>query len=199
SEYRLPNGNVVRPEQLDSVNKAWGGHGYLLKHDKTTAGVINVSPVTDEFLRQQAGNQSKLNTMLNKAAPDFILSDLKGKKWRLSSLKGKTVVLNFWFTTCPPCIQEIPELNKLTETYKGGGVVFLGLGRDDAATIKSFLKTHPFRYTLLENADSAGALYQVSSYPTSMVIDPKGIIRFIQIGGKSIRNQIADAINKSST
>ncbi|RYZ26368.1 MAG: TlpA family protein disulfide reductase, partial [Chitinophagaceae bacterium] len=65
--------------------------------------------MTEQFLREQATNKSKLNTMLNKAAPDFTLRDLKGKKWRLSALKGKTVVLNFWFATCPPCIQEIPE------------------------------------------------------------------------------------------
>ena len=152
--------------------------------------------MTAEFLKKQAENKENLDALLNKPAPDFTLKDLTGKKWRLSQLKGKTVVLNFWFTTCPPCIQEIPDLNELTRTYQDGSVVFLGLGSDDAKTTKRFLKLHPFHYTLLENADVAGNLYKINSYPTSLVIDPKGIIRFIQVGGKNIRRQIAGAVNQ---
>ena len=116
SNYKLPDGKLVRSNQLDSVDKAWGGHGFSLKHDTSTLGIINVIPMTAEFLKKQAENKENLDALLNKPAPDFTLKDLTGKKWRLSQLKGKTVVLNFWFTTCPPCIQEIPDLNELTRT-----------------------------------------------------------------------------------
>src|SRR6185312_613814 len=51
-------------------------------------------------------------------APDFTVADLNGKMYKLSDLKGKTVVLNFWFTTCAPCVTEMPELNRLIEKYK---------------------------------------------------------------------------------
>ncbi|WP_454803194.1 redoxin domain-containing protein [Mucilaginibacter phyllosphaerae] len=195
--YKLPDGKIVQADQLDSVNNSWGGRGYLMKHEKSDPGVIYISPMTDEFLKKQDEEKAKLNALLNKPAPDFTLKDLTGKQWRLTELKGKTVVLNFWFTTCPACIQEMPELNQLAGSYKNHPVIFLALGRDDAIAIKRFLKVRPFAYTHLQNADSVGDLYQVNSYPTSIVIDPKGIIRFVQVGGEDIKDRIATAINKT--
>lgn len=199
SKYKLPDGKIVSADKLDSVNKAWGGRGYLMKHDESTPDVVTVSPMTDEFLRKQAEEKASLDAMLNKPAPDFTLTDLAGKQWKLDELRGKTVVLNFWFTTCPACIQEMPELNDLAKSYKGAQVVFLALGRNDAKEIKRFLKDHPFNYTHLQNADNIGDLYNINSFPTSMVIDPQGIIRFVQIGGSNIKQQIATAINKIDT
>ncbi|MBS7565377.1 TlpA family protein disulfide reductase [Mucilaginibacter sp. Bleaf8] len=197
-KYKLPDGKIVRFDQLDSINKAWGGRGYLMKHDESDSGVTIISPMTDEFLRKQAEDKANLNALLNQPAPDFTLTDLTGKKWNLSALKGKTVVLNFWFTTCPACIQEVPQLNELTKNHQGSRVIFLGLGLDDAAVIKRFLKKHPFNYTVLQNADTAGKLYRVNSYPTSIVIDPKGVIRFIQVGRQNIRQQVSNAISQIS-
>jgi thiol-disulfide isomerase/thioredoxin len=196
-QYKLPDGKIIRADQLDSVNNAWGGLGYLMKHDKSDPGVIYISPMTDEFLKKQEEEKAKLNTLVTKPAPDFTLKDLTGKKWRLAELKGKTVVLNFWFTTCPACIQEMPKLNQLAGSYKDRPVIFLALGRDDATAINRFLKVRPFAYTHLQNADSVGDIYRVNSYPTSMVIDTKGVIRFIQVGGEDIKERIATAINKS--
>ncbi|WP_342646575.1 TlpA disulfide reductase family protein [Mucilaginibacter sp. CSA2-8R] len=196
AKYVLPDGKAVTHSQLDSVDKAWGGHGYLMKHSDTDPDAIAVSPMTDEYLKKQADEKEKLNALLNNPAPDFTLTDLGGKKWTLAALKGKTVVLNFWFTTCPPCIQEMPELNALAKNYNKGHVVFLALGRNSAPQIKSFLKVHPFNYTHFPDADSVGNLYQINSYPTSIVIDREGIIRFIQVGGKNIQPQIDTAIHK---
>ncbi|TWR25094.1 TlpA family protein disulfide reductase [Mucilaginibacter achroorhodeus] len=167
-----------------------------MKHDDSAPDVIAVSPMTDEFLQKQAEEKASLDALINKPAPDFILTDLAGKKWKLNGLKGKTVVLNFWFTTCPACIQEMPELNELAKSYKNASVVFLALGRNDAKEIKRFLTVHPFNYTHLQNADAVGDLYKINSFPTSMVIDPQGVIRFVQIGGRNISQQIVAAINK---
>ena len=199
SKYRLPDGTFISADKLDSVNKAWGGHGFLMEHKDSERGVIGLSPMTEEFLQQQAREKADLNTLLNKPAPDFTLTDLAGKKLTLEGLKGKTVVLNFWFTTCPGCIQEMPELNELAKSYQGAPVVFLALGRDDAKEIKRFLKIHSFNYTHLQNAKAVGDAYKVHTFPTSVVVDPQGIIRFVQVGGGNIKSQISATINKVTT
>lgn len=195
-QYKLPDGKIVSQNQLDSVNKAWGGHGYLLKHDDSNQSIALVSPMTDEYLKKRAEEDAKLKALMNQPAPDFTLTDLKGKQWTLSGLKGKIVVLNFWFTTCPGCIQEMPELNKLVKKYAPKEVVFLAPGLDDAKTINRFLKSHPFNYTLLQKAETTSNVYQVNAFPTSIVIDPKGIIRYQQVGGENIDQNISAAISK---
>lgn len=197
-QYKLPDGKIVSRSQLDSVDKAWGGRGYLLNHDPSNPMIAAVSPMTDEYLKARADEAAYLKGLLNTEAPNFTLTDLKGKKWTLSALKGKTVVLNFWFNTCPGCIQEMPELNTLQKSYAKSNVVFLAPGLDDAKAIKSFLKSHSFTYNLLTDGGAVSKLYRVSSFPTSMVIDPKGIIRFQQVGGQNIKEEITAAISAIS-
>lgn len=193
-QYKLPDGKMVSRSQLDSVDKAWGGRGYLLKHDASDPTIAAVSPMTDDYLKKRAEEDANLKALLNKPAPDFTLTDIKGKQWTLAALKGKTVVLNFWFTTCPGCIQEMPELNALQKSFSKSEVVFLAPGLDDATSIKRFVKSHPFAYTLLPKAEDLSSIYHISAYPTSMVLDPQGIIRFQQVGGKNIKEEIAAAI-----
>jgi thiol-disulfide isomerase/thioredoxin len=62
-------------------------------------------------------------------APEFDVVAVDGKRLKLSALKGKVVVLNFWFIGCAPCIAELPALNKLVDEYKGEDVVFIAFGR----------------------------------------------------------------------
>ncbi|GAB2698683.1 hypothetical protein GCM10027037_23760 [Mucilaginibacter koreensis] len=195
-QYKLPDGKIVSEHQLDSVNKAWGSRGFLMNHNTAHPEIVVISPMTDEYLKERAEQDATLKLLLNKPAPDFTLTDVKGKQWKLSALKGKTVVLNFWFTTCTGCVQEMPELNKLEKSYTNNNVVFLAPGLDDAKAINHFLKNHPFNYTLLPKAKTVSELYHVNTYPTSMVIDPEGIIRFQQVGGKNIEDALSAAINK---
>jgi peroxiredoxin len=125
-------------------------------------------------------------------------ADIYGKTLSLTALKGKTVVLNFWFTACGSCILEIPELNKLQQEYAGKSVVFLALGLDDATRIRTFLNTHDFKYTLLTDAKTVHADYSVTICPISMVIDKAGIIRFVQVGGQDIATTLAPAIDATN-
>ena len=112
----------------------------------------------------------------------------------MAALRGKTVVLNFWFTNCGGCVLEIPELNKLQQQYADKNVAFLALGLDDAIRTRAFLKTHDFRYTLLTEAKDVQATYNVTMCPISMVIDKAGIIRFVQVGGQNIAEALGGAI-----
>jgi peroxiredoxin len=196
--YKLPDGKIIGHDRLDSDNAAWGNRGFLMTHNDSDTAMIRVSPMTEAYLKQMADNEANLKALLNKPAPNFTLTDLSGKKWVLSTLKGRTVVLNFWFTTCVGCIQEMPELNELQKTYAKSSTVFLALGLDDAKATKRFVTGHPFNYTLLPKSKAVSDLYHVSAYPTSIVIDPKGVIRLQQVGGKNIKAEIIAAINNTN-
>lgn len=110
------------------------------------------------------------------------------KEWtlKLNELKGKIVVINFWFTTCAPCVAEMPALNKLKEDYKTKDVVFIAFGRDDTQTIKDFLKSTDFNYHLVSSDfDLTKDYCLIGGWPTNMVLDKNGIVRQIFTGGRT--------------
>lgn len=137
----------------------------------------------------------KDSIVINSAAPEFSLRDLEGKWYSLKDLKGKVVVLNFWFIACKPCVNEIPVLNAIKNKYDPEKVVFLALSLDRQEAIRYFLKNNRFEYTILPDAEGVAEKYNLNAYPASMVIDNNGIIRFIQIGGPNIGQNLTEAIN----
>ena len=108
-----------------------------------------------------------------------------GNKCRLENLKGKVIVLNFWFTSCRPCVAELPELNKLRQGYNDEDVVFLAPTFNTDDEVNSFLSHKEFHYDILPNARQLISEYRVSGYPTHIIIDRNRVIRFYQIGAES--------------
>jgi peroxiredoxin/tetratricopeptide (TPR) repeat protein len=109
-------------------------------------------------------------------APAFEATTLDGAWVRLEDLRGKVVVLNFWFINCGPCRGEIPELNKIVDEFKDR-VRFLAFAVDSASALKDFLKENTFRYEIIpgESVKFAGD-YPVEGYPTHFIIDQNGKI-----------------------
>ncbi|WP_052503435.1 peroxiredoxin [Lacinutrix sp. Hel_I_90] len=127
-------------------------------------------------------------------ALDFIVSDLKDKTIKLSELKGKVVVLNFWFTKCGPCIQEMPDLNALVKEFKDDPVVFLAITFNKKELVEQFLEEQTFDYSIAANANNVITIYGVQSYPTSMVINKKGEIVLKELG---YRTNIQEVLSQS--
>lgn len=117
-------------------------------------------------------------------AIDFTLKDQFGNEHTLSDYKGKTVFLNFWATWCGPCRSEMPDIQKLYETYEMEGdnaVIILGvaapgLGQEkDEAGIKAFLDESGYTYpTLMDTTGDLFSEYGISSFPTTFMIDREG-------------------------
>ena len=117
-------------------------------------------------------------------AIDFTLKDQFGNEHTLSDYKGKTVFLNFWATWCGPCRSEMPDIQKLYETYETEGdnaVIILGvaapgLGQEkDEAGIKAFLDESGYTYpTLMDTTGDLFSEYGISSFPTTFMIDREG-------------------------
>lgn len=124
-------------------------------------------------------------------APAFNLTSLEGEKFDLAALRGKIVVLNFWFIGCEPCVGEFAELNQLVNKFEDKGVVFIAPTLDDANTLKPFLKEHRFDYHIVPN--SGGLIVVTYSdgsgnvvFPTHIVIDREGKIYSRLTGAKAL-------------
>jgi peroxiredoxin len=122
------------------------------------------------------------STLVDQRAFDFNAEDINGNTYSLESLKGKVIVLNFWFIECKPCIMEMPELNELTEKFKKNDVVFLAFGTNPKSKIESFLKTKTFKYQIIPNSIAVATDYQVRAFPTHIIIDKQSIIRYHTVG-----------------
>lgn len=112
-------------------------------------------------------------------APDFTLADTGGKPVTLSSFKGKTVVLNFWATSCPPCLAELPSLEKLHREMEKEGVVVIGIALDqEAAPVKEVIKRDTLTFPILIDANKAVYFdsYGLFGLPITLVINKNGTI-----------------------
>ncbi|HUP27372.1 MAG TPA: redoxin domain-containing protein [Chloroflexia bacterium] len=118
-------------------------------------------------------------------APDFTLKDINGKEVKLSSLRGKPVMLNFWATWCPPCRAEIPVIAQMySETHKEGTYEILGVAtQSDTQTIAAFAKEFGMAFPVLpDDGSQVTSQYHVLPIPTTFFIDKDGIIRSIKSG-----------------
>jgi len=110
-------------------------------------------------------------------AKDFEASDLAGNSVRLSQLKGKVVLLNFWGIWCKSCRREIPHLSALDRAWREKGLVVLGADYGDAPEdLAAFVKELEMSYPVLVD-DGLADEYQVLVYPTTVVIDRRGRVR----------------------
>ena len=109
---------------------------------------------------------------------NFTLKDVAGKDVKLSSYKGKVVLLNFWATWCGPCKIEIPWFNEFHQKYQGKGFVVLGISADDTVEqLKPFVAQYKMAYPVLVGLgrdDVQEALGPVWGLPTTLLINREG-------------------------
>ena len=117
----------------------------------------------------------------NKPFPAFDLATLEGKKLNSKQLNGKPTLINFWFTKCPPCIDEMPVLNKIAERYKAS-FNFIAITYEKKEDVKTFLKKHPFKFTHLINAQTFIDSLNIASYPMNLFLDKNGVLTYVEGG-----------------
>ncbi len=144
-------------------------------------------------------NFANTTEIINRVPPDFEVVDRSGSFYSLSNLRGKVIVLKFWFAACQPCIKEMPELNTLVQNYSSrSDVVFLAPSLDNPETINRFLETRPFQYKIIPDATDFAHNYNVPGYPTHVVINRSGKVETVFMGvNYNIKDKLTGAIERA--
>ena len=115
---------------------------------------------------------------IGSAAPDFTVQDAE-RSVKLSDFHGQIVVLNFWATWCPPCVEEMPSLVEMQRRMKAKGITVLAVSVDvDQGAYNQFVKEHNVNLlTVRDAAQKSNALYGTFKFPETYIIDRNGIMR----------------------
>lgn len=186
--YQTPEGKLLTQHQLDSIRLD-------LEKKMTTLKMkvqLNTSPLSTRkdttFLSfnlkaipaSQAIAESKKDPWIGKKLPPFTLLNLEGQELTEAIGHGKVMLINTWFTSCAPCIAEMPELNRIQAQYQNQDIVFVAMAPEKADRIQLFLQKHPYTFTHLQVAQSYIESNFGTTYPKSILVGKDGTIQFIE-------------------
>lgn len=166
------------------------------EQNKKCSEILSDIPFGSEIFWEKL--KSRDSCLVGLQAPYFEGITLENEKYNLEDLKGKVIVLNFWFTNCSPCIKEMPFLNKIVSKYKNDNVVFLSFANDDTNSLMKFLKSKKFDFKVIPNASRVliDTFKLFSAWPTSIIIDKQGKICFIEQGGIDAKSNFKNILSE---
>ena len=139
--------------------------------------------------------------MIGKSAPNFSVTDIDGNLIALKNYRGKVVLLDFWSTTCGPCIAEMPNVKKVYDAYKGMGFDVIGVSLDDdEAKLHDFLKVCDLPWRQIFTGEGwetpIRKQYNVRGIPSPWLIDGEGKIISYQARGAALKKLVAEAVKE---
>lgn len=125
-------------------------------------------------------------TPMDEAAPEFDLMDTEGMRHQLSDYRGRVVIVNFWATWCPPCVAEMPSMQRAWEQLEPEGILMLGINTGESkAAIERFDSKYPVDFPLLIDPQSTATdEWPVRGMPTTFVIDTEGNFAYRAVGAR---------------
>ena len=158
-----------------SIMLAAFSQSYEEKHAKCAPVLASGMEMTEDFFLEIMKGDSCL---VGADMPDFTATTIKNEFIDTKALRGKVLVLNFWFTRCAPCIEEMPAFNKLVDHYDNKKVDFISLTFDKAELVEDFLTKHEFKFKVVpDNTEVMREKFKLfSMWPYSIIIDTEGKI-----------------------
>jgi len=159
----------------------------LLKSSFAQDSFINCFQVTYQHMERDSvafNHKEWKNCVKGKHIPEFEAISTLGKRIKSKDLKGKVVIINFWFIDCHPCIAELPALNRLVKEYEGKDVVFLAPTWETKDRLKSaFFQKYKFDFMIISDAKKIIDLFGGVGFPVTYIVDKNGILKEVTVGG----------------
>ncbi|HWM94278.1 MAG TPA: TlpA disulfide reductase family protein [Thermoanaerobaculia bacterium] len=171
----------LSPGEVETVNEA----GAIFQLGKLYLSTRSVDPGGRIVLRTHSPSEyHRFDLRPGASLPDFAFTDLEGRQRRLSELRGKVVLLDFWGTWCGACIDELPRLREAYKTWRGKGFEILGMDFADELDVqKAFLAENELPWlhaTAASVADLVDRSFRVRAFPTKILLDREG--RIVSVG-----------------
>ena len=131
-----------------------------------------------------------------KLADDFDVSTPKQGSFRLSEYRGKPVMVNFWATWCPPCLEEMPALERLYRRHRDAGFVLVAVSLDaDPGKVQEFLTRHHLTFPVgLDPKTRVAELYGVRALPSTFIVDRQGSLSALALGPRAWDNDASNSL-----
>jgi peroxiredoxin len=149
--------------------------------------ILLVILVVAGFIAMTRNVQNKI-IVSGDRAPEFRLQDRNGRFFSLSDFQGKVVMVHFWATWCPPCVEEMPFIAKLYPELSGNDFEMLAISVDEGgeSAVSTFMRQNNLQVPVLLNPDQSVAhLYGTYKYPETYIVDRYGIVRYKIIGPRN--------------
>jgi peroxiredoxin len=182
TNHFLEDGTIYDKKIADSIFKTKNGYLYTtimyrdtiknqfsyVLYKRTKEEVRKSNQDFNKYMKADEKNRSKLkNTILE----ELTLTDINDEVHSLEKLKGKIIVVDFWFVNCGSCIKEMPDLNKLKEEFETEEIAWFGITYDAKEKVESFLKRVKFDYTIVPDSKHLTDRFDIRFYPTTLIID----------------------------
>ena len=173
----------------------------FLALSQLTGGNPESSDAYEGMSSRTQGSQTTQNSSVadSAEAPDVVLNLVDGTQKQLSDSRGHVVILSFWATWCPYCIEEMPDIAQITQDYDGVEAILVNCG-EDAATVEGFMAENPYDFTWVLDEDYAvQSAYPTSGIPYTLIIDAEGTVVKVFSGSKAsgMYNDFAAAVEEA--
>jgi peroxiredoxin len=143
------------------------------------------------------------NPMVGTQALDFRAKDLSGNEIVLSELRGNVVLIDFWATWCPPCIEELPNVKRIYGKNKDKDFVIIGISVDrEFDDLEAFLEGSGIDWPQIFDYGVAGGrisdAYRVEFIPSTFLIDRNGIIRHVDLRDTELERAVSELLNETA-
>lgn len=180
--YEMPNGKIVDSLTYQQIKENLAKHGkveeVIFSKVKRNDSIINTSRLT---VQTPDGNgnffdpYATAKKLIGRHFPIEIFENEKGKNYKSKFLVNKPTFITFWFTNCPPCVEEIPILNDLKKDF-ADKANFLAITFDSPEKVREFLKKRDFTYDQIVNAKKQIDQLKISAYPTNLILNKEGVV-----------------------
>lgn len=159
---------------------------------------INLTAQTQksDYKTQEQEKKAERKELNGSILNQLNFKDINGIEHSLESLRGKVVVLDFWFIQCKPCVKQFPSMNTLKKKYQGKPVKFFAVTWNSEYDVKQFLKTTKLELTTVVDNNLIDK-FKIPHYPYHVIIDQNGTVEYVSsVLSFSITNKLERKINR---